>query len=527
MNQIMRLFIILRTIAQYQLIKLAPAKKIGRPLKFILWLCGLGVIKKDSNGTDIASASNGLRLRLALQTLGPIHIKFGQLLSTRRDMLPEEIADELAKLQDRVEPFASDIAIEIIETQLQQPINKAFQTFEHSPLASASVAQVHAATLHNGDEVVVKVVRPNIEKIIERDIKLLFFIARILEYFSDDARRLHLIELIYDYEKVIFSELDLKQEAANGSQLKRNFEENDHLRSLLQVPKVYWDFNTEKILVLERVYGVPISEVETLKNKNTNLQRLAENGVEIFFTQVFEHNFFHADMHPGNIFVDTNDPDNPQYIALDCAIMGTLSEVDRYYVARILLAALERDYRLVTRLYLESGWLDAKTPAASFESLIRSVCEPIFSKPISELSFGTLLVYLFQAARRFGMEVQPSLVLLQKTLVNVEGLGQQLYPDLDLWQTAQPFLNQWVNKNYSAEGFLKNLQNKVPAFFESLPVLPNKLISTIQQISPAAGQNNQLYDRVTKLETRLQRHRKLNITLLLIAVVWLATFLIN
>lgn len=520
MHWLQRLLTIWWTIARYRLTDFIPQKKLR--LKVFIFICALIPAKPN-----IKKQNRAVRLRLALQSLGPIHIKLGQLLSTRRDMLPEDVANELALLQDKVAPFPNEKSIAIIEHEFEKSIAQLFSQFEATPLASASVAQVHAATLHTGEHVVVKVIRPNIEKTIARDIKLLSFIAQLLEKLSSDARRFRLVEIISDYEQVIFSELDLKQEAANGSQLKRNFEE-DQLSDILSVPAVYWDFSSEKVLVMERMYGVPVSNIQTLKDQQTDLKLLAERGVEIFFTQVFEHNFFHADMHPGNILVDINEPTNPRYIALDCAIMGSLPESDRYYTARTLLAALERDYRLVAKLYLESGWIKADTNAHAFESLIRSVCEPIFSKPLSELRVGTLLIYLFRAAKRFGMEVQPSLVLLQKTIVNVEGLGQQLYPELDLWQTAQPFLDKWVKERYSPKRLLNETGNRLPDLIESLPMLPDRLMAGLQQVSRfSEAHEAQLQKRIEQLESSSQKLKKFNVALLLITLVCLASYTIT
>lgn len=521
MRPLIRLWILLRTLAKYRLAELAPKSSVSWPLKLLLWVCGLGANKIDTDDHP-----RGERLRLALQELGPIYIKFGQIVSTRRDMLAPDIADALALLQDQVAPFDGELAREIVERELGKPIGECFSSFDTTALASASVAQVHTVTLLDGGDAVVKIIRPGIEKTINRDIKLLFFIAKILQRNSIDAKRLRLTELISDYEQVIHGELDLKQEAANSSLLKRNFE-TDELKGLMYVPEIHWDFSTENILTMERIYGVPVSDIKTLKDKGTNLALLAERGVEIFFTQVFEQNFFHADMHPGNIFIDISDPDDPSYITLDCAIMGTLSHTDRYYVARLLLSALNRDYHTVAKLYVEAGWLDRNVPLASFESVIRSVCEPMFSKPISELAFGSLLVYLFKAARRFGMEVQPSLVLLQKTLVNIEGLGQQLYPQLDLWETAQPFLARWVEENYSPKGASRSLQHQLPELMESLPVLPNRFIAGLQHflLDSGLGSNNNLQMRLDSLEHQVKRQRKTQFALASIAAIFLLGWL--
>src|SRR5476651_381859 len=410
-----------------------------------------------------SALSRGARLRLALQDLGPIFIKFGQLLSTRRDLLPEDIADELMLLQDRVPPFDSQLAIKLIEDQLGAKISEVFSRFDVAPLASASVAQVHAAQLKSGEEVVVKVIRPGLRPIIGQDLAWLFILARAAERLSADARLLHPVDVVLDYEKTIYDELDLLREAANASQLKRNFEGSQ----LLYVPQVYWDWCRPKVLVMERIYGVQVTDLATLADQRTDMKMLAERGVEIFFTQVFRDSFFHADMHPGNIFVSTVNPWSPQYIAIDCGIVGSLTPEDQDYLARNLFAFFKRDYRRVAQLHIDSGWVPAETKLNEFEAAIRTVCEPIFEKPLKDISFGQVLMRLFQTARRFNMEVQPQLVLLQKTLLNIEGLGRQLYPDLDLWSTAQPFLERWMRERVSPKTLLGNLQGQI----EQLPHL--------------------------------------------------------
>ena len=401
--------------------------------------------------------SRGEALRLALEDLGPIFIKFGQLLSTRRDLLPPDVADELARLQDQVPPFDPQHAVARIEEQLGAKVGEVFARFDVTPLASASVAQVHAAQLKSGEEVVVKVIRPNLRPIIRSDLAWLFLAARIAEKASADARRLRPVEVVADYEKTIYDELDLLREAANASQLRRNFQDSP----LLYVPQVHWNWCRPKVLVMERIYGVPVTDLATLADQRTNMKLLAERGVEIFFTQVFRDSFFHADMHPGNIFVSTRQPWNPQYIAIDCGIIGSLTPEDQDYLARNLIAFFKRDYRKVAQLHIDSGWVPAETKVNEFEAAIRTVCEPIFEKPLKDISFGQLLLRLFQTARRFNMEVQPQLVLLQKTLLNIEGLGRQLYPDLDLWNTAQPFLERWMRERVSPRNLLHNLQSQV------------------------------------------------------------------
>ncbi|MDX5374129.1 MAG: ubiquinone biosynthesis regulatory protein kinase UbiB [Pseudomonadaceae bacterium] len=424
--------------------------------------------------------SRGEALRLALEDLGPIFIKFGQLLSTRRDLLPPDIADELARLQDRVPPFDPEHAVARIEQQLGAKVDEVFARFDVEPLASASVAQVHAAQLKSGEEVVVKVIRPNLRPIIRSDLAWLFLAARIAEKASADARRLRPVEVVADYEKTIYDELDLLREAANASQLRRNFQDSP----LLYVPQVHWDWCRPKVLVMERIYGVPVTDLETLADQRTNMKLLAERGVEIFFTQVFRDSFFHADMHPGNIFVATRTPWSPQYIAIDCGIIGSLTDQDQDYLARNLIAFFKRDYRKVAQLHIDSGWVPADTRVNEFEAAIRTVCEPIFEKPLKDISFGQLLLRLFQTARRFNMEVQPQLVLLQKTLLNIEGLGRQLYPDLDLWSTAQPFLERWMRERVSPLHLLRNLQQQA----EQVPHLSQMARDTLERLNQPRAQ---------------------------------------
>ncbi|NWL80797.1 ubiquinone biosynthesis regulatory protein kinase UbiB [Pseudomonas taiwanensis] len=421
------------------------------------------------------SLTRGERLRLALEDLGPIFIKFGQLLSTRRDLMPPDIADELARLQDQVPPFAPEKAVARIEEQLGASVSEVFARFDVEPLASASVAQVHAAQLKSGEEVVVKVIRPNLRPIIRQDLAWLFILARLAERVSADARRLRPVEVVDDYEKTIYDELDLLREAANASQLRRNFDGSP----LLYVPQVYWDWCRPKVLVMERIYGIPVTDLTTLADQRTDMKLLAERGVEIFFTQVFRDSFFHADMHPGNIFVATRQPWNPQYIAIDCGIIGSLTPEDQDYLARNLIAFFKRDYRRVAQLHIDSGWVPAETKVNDFEAAIRTVCEPIFEKPLKDISFGQLLLRLFQTARRFNMEVQPQLVLLQKTLLNIEGLGRQLYPDLDLWTTAQPFLERWMRERVSPRSLLSNLQSQV----EQVPHLAGMTRDLLERMS--------------------------------------------
>ena len=469
MSRITRLVKILRTVGRYRLDELLDADTLPATLRFSLRISPWRL-------NPVPDLSRGARLRKALEELGPVFIKFGQMLSTRRDLLPEDIADELAKLQDDVPPFPESQSVAIIEEALGKPVAELYANFEASPMASASVAQVHAARLHSGEEVVVKVVRPDIEPVIRQDIALMFTLAKLVNRYAPDGKRLRPLEVVRDYELIILDELDLAREAANASQLRRNFEDG----KLVYVPQVYWDYTRREVFTMERIYSIPVTDMQVLREKKVDLKLLAERGVEIFFTQVLRDSFFHADMHPGNIFVDATDPADPTYIAVDCAIIGALSESDQYYLARNLLGIFQRDYREVAQLHVECGWVPADTPVQDFKSALRAVCEPVFERPISEISFGQLLIYLFKTARRFDMEVQPSLVLLQKTLLNIEGLGRQLYPDLNLWDTAQPFLEEWVAQRYSPQSVLKRLQRHAPSWLEQLPQLPDVVMDNLQ-----------------------------------------------
>jgi ubiquinone biosynthesis protein len=439
-------------------------------LRAALWLNPLRLFGR-------ARAEPPVRLRLALEALGPVFIKFGQILSTRRDLLPPAYADELRRLQDQVPPFPGDEAVRLVEAALGGRIDALFARFDRTPLASASLAQVHAATLPDGSEVAVKVLRDGAEPVILADLGWLQAIARLLEGLGGDFRRLHVVDVVADYRRTILKELDLLNEAANTDELRRNFTGSP----LLYVPRVFFERTARTVLTLERVYGVPVGDVEELVRRGTDMRKLAERGVETFFTQVFEDNFFHADMHPGNIFVDVDDPAQPRYIALDCAIMGSLSDSDQDYLARNLLAFFHRDYAEVARLHIASGWVPPGTDAREFERVIRNVCEPIFARPLAEISFGAFLLTLFRTARRFDMEVQPQLVLLQKTLLNIEGLGRQLYPALDLWATALPFMERWLARRSGPRALLQALASAAPDLLARLPELPALLASAPAQ----------------------------------------------
>lgn len=463
-----------------------------------------------------ARTNSAERLRLALIALGPVFIKFGQTLSTRRDLLPDDLANELAKLQDRVPPFSGKEARRIIEQQLQQPIEELFLEFDPTPLASASVAQVHPARLQDGTSVVVKVTRPGIERVIRQDVELLYLMARVVQRLWSEGRRLRLVEVVAEYEQTIIDELDLRKEAANGSLLRRNFEGS----SILHVPEIYWDLTRQRVLVMERISGIPVADIEALHAQGTDMEKLAERGVEIFFTQVFRDSFFHADMHPGNIFVSREHPHDPQYIAVDFGIVGSLTAEDQSYLARNILAFFKRDYRQVAQLHIDSGWVPAHTNVQAFETAIRSVCEPIFEKPLKDISFGMVLLGLFQTAQRFNMEVQPQLILLQKTLLNIEGLGRQLYPDLDLWKTGKPFLENWMRERMGVKAVLRNLKQQAPEWIEKLPHLPQLVYDNLQQNRGA--QQNYL-NNWNHMQERWEKGRRTTRRFLLLALTLLAS----
>lgn len=495
-----RLWKILYIFTRYRLDDLLPTEQFPLPLRIALWLAPwrLAPVPKK--------LSRGERLRLALETLGPIFVKFGQILSTRPDLVPDDIVSELVKLQDDVPPFSSDIALRLIESELGEKVDTLFAQFDATPMASASIAQVHPATLHDGTEVVVKVVRPSIHKTISRDMILLDQMARLIEKYSSEGRRLKPVEIVEDYNNTIHAELNLAIEASNATQLRRNFEGSD----LIYVPEVYWDFTRTNVMVSERIYGIPVADLDALKAQNTNMKVLAERGVEIFFTQVFRDSFFHADMHPGNIFVAHGSPEKPKYIAIDCGIVGTLTEQDQHYLARNLLAFFNQDYHQVAQLHIDSGWVPSNTKVNELESAIRSVCEPIFEKPIAEISFGQVLLQLFRVARRFNMEVQPQLVLLQKTLLNIEGLGRQLYPELDLWNTAKPYMEHWIKDRFGPKGALRELKRQLPSWIEKGPQIPGLIHSSLTKLSQLDSSQAQISDQLTQLNQEFAKQRQQN-----------------
>ena len=466
-----RLVEIQRVLVRNGLDEFVRETHLYRPLRFLFFLSPWSWFQRAR------TSSRGARLRLALEELGPIFVKFGQAVSTRRDLLPTDIADELAKLQDRVPPFDGVAARRIIETALGAPVGQLFGEFDATPLAAASIAQVHSASLKDGRQVVVKVLRPDMHAVISRDLEVMHELARIAMRNSAVARRLRVAELVDEYERTILDELDLMREAANAAQLKRNFAGTD----LLYVPEVHWDLCRVNVMVMERIYGVQISAMAQIRAAGTDLKRLAENGVRIFFTQVFRHNFFHADMHPGNIFVQLDNPAKPRYAAVDFGIVGTLDPRDQHYLAENFLAVFDRDYRRVAVLHVESGWVPPETRVDQMESAIRTVCEPIFNKPLREISFGVVLLRLFDISRRFNMEIQPQLILLQKTLFNIEGLGREIYPDLDIWQTAGPILREWMSERVSPPAMLQKLRRQLPEVIEAIRALPPLLKGAVQR----------------------------------------------
>ena len=495
MSELWRLLQILRVFVRYRLDTLLENQQRPFLLRSLLFFAKINPVPK---------LSRGARLRKACEDLGPIFIKFGQLLSTRPDLVPADIVKELDQLQDNVPPFANDVFKALVEAALDAPVEDIFATFSIEPLASASVAQVHAATLKSGEDVVVKMIRPGIEKVIEQDVALLKIIARLIARFSSEGKRLRPEEVVEDYQHTIFDELNLQREAANASQLRRNFATSP----LLYVPEIYWDYCRKDIMVMERIYGIPVSNIAELEAQNTDMKLLAERGVEIFFTQVFDHNFFHADMHPGNIFVAKNTPERPQYIAVDLAIVGVLTREDQYYLARNLLAMFRRDYRQVAELHVQSGWVPKGTRINEFESAIRSVCEPFFEKPLKDISFGQVLVSLFQTARRFDMEVQPQLVLLQKTLLNVEGLGRQLYPDLDLWGTAHPYLERWLENRFNPKSLWSGLKRHGPEWMESFPLVPHLIFNALDRVQSMSDIGPELQQTKQMLAKQQQASRR-------------------
>ena len=517
-----RLYRIVKTFLDYGLDDLVPKKvlpwyvKLGRSSLF--WLHNKHKDKPVS-----------LRFRLAIEELGPVFIKFGQMLSTRRDLLPPDFADELALLQDQVTPFDGELAKQIIIDAMGADLfAQSFNHFDTTPLASASIAQVHTATLvadNANKNVVIKVLRPNIDKTILADVKVMSRIASIVARWLPDGKRLRPVEVVAEYKKTILDELDLNREAANAIQLKRNFEQGREYDKVLYVPEIYSEYSHKNVLVMERIYGIGVAEIETLTNLGVDMKLLAERGVEVFFTQVFRDSFFHADMHPGNVFVDATNPADPTWIAIDCGIVGTLNREDKRYLAENFVAFFNRDYRKVAQLHVDSGWVPATTSVDEFEFAIRTVCEPIFNKPLSEISFGQVLVNLFNTARRFNMEVQPQLVLLQKTLLYIEGLGRQLYPQLDLWQTAKPFLENWVKEQMGVKAVFTKIKDNLPFWNEKLPEIPDLIYDYLRAGKDNHFQQMQLMEKL--LAQQAKQSQRLIYTILAVGILIAVAVLIN
>jgi ubiquinone biosynthesis protein len=481
--ELKRFYHIQKIVLEYGLDELLPTQL--KPLSARLARKSIFWIKNQH-----ADKSSAERVKLALQQLGPVFIKFGQMLSTRRDLLPQAFAEQLAMLQDQVPPFDSQLAMQQIELALGKPITDVFDDFDPIPLASASIAQVHTAKLKsNNEEVVIKIIRPDIEPIIRADTQLMKRLSRVLLKLVPEAVRLRPLEVVLDYEKTILDELNLEREAANATQLRRNFLDSKEL----YVPEIYPDYSHKNMIVMERIYGIPVSDIAALEAQGTNMKLLAERGVETFFTQVFRDSFFHADMHPGNVFVDYRTPEDPRWIGIDCGIVGTLNREDKRYLAENLLAFFHRDYRKVAELHVDSGWVPSHVDVNDFEFSIRTVCDPIFEKPLAEISFGHVLVNLFATARKFDMTVQPQLVLLQKTLLYIEGLGRQLYPQLDLWDTAKPFLERWVKEQMGPQAVFSAVKQRAPFWAEKLPELPELVFDTLTKATKQQAKLDKLF----------------------------------
>ncbi|MBX3695064.1 MAG: ubiquinone biosynthesis regulatory protein kinase UbiB [Steroidobacteraceae bacterium] len=507
-----------RVLVRHGLDDFVRATHLYRPLRYLLLASPWTWFARRQGG------SRGERLRLALEELGPIFVKFGQAVSTRRDLLPRDIADELAKLQDRVPPFPGAEARAAIERAYGAALATRFAGFDETPLAAASIAQVHVARLLDGREVVVKVLRPGMHAVIERDLEVLEALAALAQRYWKGSERLRPVEVVGEYRKTIIDELDLMREAANAAQLKRNFEGSD----LLYVPEVHWDLCRTDVMVMERIHGIQISDMAQLRARGTDFRRLAVNGVEIFFTQVFRHNFFHADMHPGNIFVLADDPARPRYAAIDFGIVGTLDPRDLHYLAENFLAVFDRNYRRVAELHLESGWVPPDTRVDEMESAVRTVCEPIFQKPLKDISFGTVLLRLFEISRRFDMRIQPQLILLQKTLLNIEGLGRELYPELDVFRTASPILRDWMRERVSPRRFLRQLRDQLPDMLATVRALPPLARAAVQRAQDHTLRVPVESEAIERLRRELRESRRRRDAMLLAAaallggVVWLA-----
>ncbi|MEE8321010.1 MAG: ubiquinone biosynthesis regulatory protein kinase UbiB [Gammaproteobacteria bacterium] len=489
LGQIIRILAIQRVLIRHGLDEIIFATHFFRPIRFVFYLLPWNWFRR-------AQGPRAERLRRVLEELGPIFVKFGQIMSTRRDLLPEDIAEEFARLQDRVPPFPGSVARRIIEQAYEKDLDEVFQEFDEIPLASASVAQVHAAKLKDGRDFIVKVIRPDVETTIRCDLELMYFLAKKADIYYSKGRHLRISAVVKEFERTLLAELDLMREAASASQLRRNFIDEKQY----YVPEVNWELTRRNVLVMERISGVSVWDIDGLKKAGIDLKWLAEYGVEIFFTQVFRDSYFHADMHPGNIFVEWPDSEKqPRVNVVDFGIMSSLNEFDQRYLAENFLAFLNRDYQRVAKLHIESGWVPAGARMDEFESAIRTVCEPLLDRPMKEISCGDILLRLFQTARSFNMEIMPQLVLLQKTIVNIEGIGRQLYPDLDLWKTARPQLERWMSDRVGVRGVIRGVKENIPLWLDRLPDLPNKAIDVIED----------LHDGKIKLENKSEDIEKL------------------
>ncbi|HEY5702458.1 MAG TPA: ubiquinone biosynthesis regulatory protein kinase UbiB [Gammaproteobacteria bacterium] len=499
LGEIFRLLKIQRILIRHGLDEIIFATHLFRPVRLLFYLLPWNWFGNRAKGTHAE------RIRRALEDLGPVFVKLGQLLSTRRDMLPEDIANELSRLQDNVPPFPGHIARQIIEDEFDKPISDLFAEFNETPTASASIAQVHAATMNDGRKVIVKVLRPDIEDIIKRDLGLLNFLARQAEHYSEDGRRLRPTNVVLELRKTLFNELDFMREAANACQFKRNFANSTRIH----IPEIEWPLTSERVLVMERIDGIPLTDIASLKAANIDLKWLAETGVEIFFTQVFRDSFFHADMHPGNIFVaPSEDGRHPIIQLVDFGIASSLSEFDQRYLAENFIAFLDKDYQRVAELHVESGWVPRNTRVDEFEAAIRTVCEPLFDRAIQQISFGNLLLRLFQTARQFGMVIMPQLLLLQKTLVNIEGMGRQLYPDLDIWKAARPQMERWMSERVGLRGLYRGTRKNIPHWLDRLPELPGKAIDLMERLRDGRIELQTHSDDIQKLRLEIKQANK-------------------
>lgn len=491
-----RLSSIALTLARYRLDEILtglPPLKFARAVRLLPW-----------GRRQVRELPRGARLRLALQELGPIYVKFGQILSTRRDLLPPDIADELAGLQDDVPPFDSDQARSIIETELGAPVDELFAEFDNTPLASASIAQVHAARLKSGEEVVVKVVRPGIRAQIERDLKLLTSLGRLVRRYHPEGDRIRPDDIVAEFERVIYGELDMQAEAANAALIRRNFEDSRDL----YIPAIHWDYTAHQVLVMERVSGIPVRDIAELKRRGVNLEKLARRGIRVFYTQVFRDNLFHADMHPGNILVDASQPDDPTFISLDFGIVGSLTPKDLYYIGENFLAIFNREYRRVAELHVEAGWVPPDTRIDQLEAAARTVCEPSFTRPLEEVSFAELVINLFSVARRFKLTLQPQLIMLQKTLLNIEGMGRDLYPKINIWEVAKPELEAIYAERYGLPRTAERIRRQLPGMLARSPELPTLIYEYLKMAGSGQIRTRIHSDDLQQLSTQLTRHNR-------------------